>query len=353
MLGVRNISKVLGDFHLEDISFSVEKGTYFVLLGGSGSGKSVLLEILSGIIRPDSGHLTLEEKDITTAPIQKRRLAMVYQDQALLPHLTVFENIAYPLRCTKIPSSLISKKVGELAALVEVSALLKRKPLTLSGGEAQRVALARALASDPVCLLLDEPLSNVDTPLRYGLRRLLRRINASGQTIIHVTHDFEEALSLADELAVIENGRIVQQGTPEDVFSSPKSEFTAHFTGIRNFFRGKLTSGHINNDIKCFTIKSTTFSVATDAQDGEGYLIIPTESVIISEDKIENQAVNLLQGEVVDYFPTRAGIEIVVKAGDLLISGLMPKGTLWQRDELAGKKVWLYINSLPKRFIPL
>ncbi len=353
MLGVNNISKTLGDFRLYNVTFKVEKGTYFILLGGSGSGKSVLLEIISGITSPDSGYITLNGKDITNAPVQKRRTAMVYQDQALFPHLNVFENIAYSLRCKKIHQTVINKKVHELAALVEVEPLLMRKPLTLSGGEAQRVALARALASNPDCLLLDEPLSNVDTPLRYGLRRLLRRINASGQTIVHVTHDFEEALSLAQELAVIENGAIVQQGKPEAVFSQPKSEFVAHFTGIRNFFKGKLITSRDNESIKCFLVKNTTIRIANTDKEGQGYLMIPPESVVISEEVITSNSNNVFQGEIIDYFHARGGIEIVVNTGDIIIASLVQKDKQVKNTMISGKKVWLHINIHKVQFIPL
>jgi len=353
MLEVNNITKKFGDFRLCNVTFTVEKGTYFILLGGSGSGKSVLLEIISGITFPDSGHITLNGKDITNAPVQKRRTAMVYQDQALFPHLNVFENIAYPLRCKKMSLTVINKKVHEQAALVEVEPLLTRKPLTLSGGEAQRVALARALASNPDCLLLDEPLSNVDAPLRYGLRRLLRCINASGQTIVHVTHDFEEALSLAQELAVIENGAIVQQGKPDAVFLQPKSEFVAHFTGIRNFFRGKLITSSDNEGIKYFSVKNTTIRISNADKGGEGYLIIPPESVVMSEEVITGNTDNVFQGEIIDYFPARGGIEIVINTGDIIITSLLQEGKQVKSTTISGKKVWLHIDSQKVQFIPL
>lgn len=353
MLGVRNITKTFGSFQLKDVSFTVEKGTYFILLGGSGSGKSVLLEIISGITSPDSGHITLNGKDITNAPVQKRRTAMVYQDQALFPHLSVFENIAYPLRCKKMPLAVINKKVHELAALVEVEPLLKRKPLTLSGGEAQRVALARALASNPDCLLLDEPLSNVDAPLRYGLRRLLRRINASGQTIVHVTHDFEEALSLAQNLAVIENGIIIQQGKPEAVFARPKSEFVAHFAGIRNFFKGTLSDHSTDGDFKSFRIKNTTFHIVTSYKNSEGYVIIPPESVVISAGASENHSGTVYKGNVLDYFPALEGIEIIVNIGDIKLTSIVARESFERLELTIGKKVWVSFKSLSATYFPL
>ena len=317
MLEIKNISKSFTDFCLKDITFLVEKGDYFVLLGASGMGKTVLLEIISGITSADSGKIFLNGKEITSKKIQNRKMALVYQDQVLFPHMSVYDNIAYPLSCKKLKNEEIKKTVGELADLVEIRKFLERKPGTLSGGEAQRVALARALATQPECLLLDEPLSNVDTQLRYELRSLLRKINAGGQTIIHVTHDYEEAISLANKLAVIEHGNIVQTGSPEEVFIHPKSEFIAKFVGVKNFFRGKLLSQKHNNDLRTFEIKGHTVFVASEEIEGEGFLLIPSENVVISDNLIENSSRNVFQGKVVEFFSVRAGVEVVVTINEI------------------------------------
>lgn len=350
MLEIKNISKSYPNFYLKDISFSVEKGDYYILLGGSGMGKSMLLEIISGITTPDSGKIFLNEKNITFEKIQKRNIAFVYQDQVLFPHLTVFDNIAFPLRYLKKSSAEIKNKVKELTGMVEVDNLLFRKPGTLSGGEAQRVALARALATRPECLLLDEPLSNVDTQLRYELRSLLRKINRQGQTIIHVTHDYEEAISLANKLAVIEHGNIVQTGTPEEIFLYPKSEFIAKFIGIKNFYRGKLLQSKNNSDLTPFETSGLTFYVATKEIKMDGFLLIPAENVVISDNFSENSSRNTFKGKINDIFPAKLGLEVVVDIGIKIISIVSKEAT----DKLAlvkDKEIWISFKASAAKFI--
>jgi molybdopterin-binding protein len=353
MLEIKNISKSFPNFNLKNISFSVEKGDYFVLLGASGMGKSMLLEIISGITSPDSGNILLNGKDITFEKIQKRKIALVYQDQVLFPHLTVFDNIAYSLHCKKKNSNEIKNTVNELADLVEISKFLDRKPGTLSGGEAQRVALARALATKPECLLLDEPLSNIDTQLRYELRSLLRKINKNGQTIIHVTHDYEEAISLANKLAVIEHGDIVQIGSPENVFMFPKSEFIAKFIGVKNFYRGKLNSNETDSDLKLFETTGITFHVATEENKGEGFLLIPSETIVISDSRIESSSRNIFKGTVIDFFPARLGIEVVVDIGEMKITSIVSKEAAEKLALEKGKEIWISFKASSAKFITL
>lgn len=351
MLELKNISKKFPDFELKNINFSVENGDYFVLLGGSGMGKSVLLEIISGITIPDSGTIVLNNKDITHEKIQKRKIALVYQNQLLFPHLTVFENIAYSLRCQKFSKSEINNKVTELAELVEISKLLNRKPGTLSGGEAQRVALARALAKNPDYLLLDEPLSNVDSQLRYELRGLLRKINIKGQTIIHVTHDYEEAISLANKLAVVEHGSIVQIGCPEEVLMHPKSEFIAKFIGVKNFYKGKLVSADDGSKMKLFKTKNLSFIVETSEREGEGFLVVPSENVVISEHKTENSMRNTFEGKISDYFPARHGIEVIVEIGETKITSIISKESFASINLEKGKLIWAGFKASSVTFI--
>ena len=236
MLSVRQISKSLPDFEIKDVSFEVRDGEYFVLLGASGVGKSIMLETIAGHIRPDAGQILLDGKDITRENIQKRRIGIVFQNSALFPHITVYDNIAYPLRCRKLNNRQTRKQVAGLAEDFAVGHLLKRRTQTLSGGESQRVSLARAVAGEPRCLLLDEPISSLDAKSRPEIRALLRKINAQGQAMVHVTHDYTEAVSLGTHIAVMEGGRIAQAGTVEEVFQRPKSQFIALFVGIRNFF---------------------------------------------------------------------------------------------------------------------
>ncbi|MCK4349485.1 MAG: ATP-binding cassette domain-containing protein, partial [Candidatus Krumholzibacteria bacterium] len=243
MLRVEGLSKKLGNFAVRDVSFDVGRGDYFVLLGASGVGKTVLLETITGITSPDAGRIVFDGREITRERIQKRNIGLVFQDQALFPHMTVKQNIAYGLRSRGAWCGRTDKRVEEIARDLEITPLLNRRPGTLSGGEAQRVALARALVTETKCLLLDEPLSSLDVSARSGMRALLRRLNRSGITMVHVTHDYEEAIALATRIGVMERGTIVQTGPPDEIFRRPASEFVASFIGIRNFFPGVLISG--------------------------------------------------------------------------------------------------------------
>ena len=382
MLEIKNISKSFPNFSLKDISLTVEKGDYFVLLGGSGNGKSVLLEIIAGNTKVDSGKIILNGNDITLEKIQKRNIAFVYQDQALFPHLKVFDNIAFSLRHKKSTSTEVisirnkfttvpigitrskqicfcksvkneyKNKVIELAELVGVTNILYRKPATLSGGEAQRVALARALATQPECLLLDEPLSNIDTQLRYELRSLLRKINRQGQTIIHVTHDYEEAVSLASKLAVIEQGKIVQTGTPEEIFLYPKSEFIAKFIGVKNFYRGKLLTHENSSDLKSFETSGILFHVATDEKNEDGFLLIPAESIVISENFNNNSSRNFFKGKIIDIFPAKLGLEVVVDIG-VKITSIVSKEATEKLSLEKNKEIWISFKASSAKFIRL
>ena len=246
MLDLQNISKNLDEFTVKDISFKVEKGDYYVVLGHSGAGKTVLLEIIAGLITPDSGKVLFNGEDITLQKIQKRKFGLVFQDHAIFPHLSVKENIAYSLKSKKITKQKIHERVEKLAKNFEIEYLLNRRTTNLSGGELQRIALARTLALNPDILLLDEPLSSLDVQLKNDLRRLLRNLNKKGQTIIHVTHDYEEAILLSNKIAVFHDGKIIQSGTTNNVFHHPGSEFVAHFTGVKNYFKVKLDNNEQN-----------------------------------------------------------------------------------------------------------
>src|SRR5664279_3932643 len=237
MLRLTNITRRLGDFALRDLNLEVADGEYYVLLGRSGSGKTQLLELIAGLEHPDSGKIFLDDIDITRQKIQDRKVGIVFQDYAIFPHMTVYGNIAYPLRARKEDNKNIDEKVKKAAEAMNIKHILDRSTEKLSGGELQRVALARTLITSPRLLLLDEPLSSLDTSLKDDLKRLLRNLNKAGQTIIHVTHDYCDAISLAKRVGVIHNGKIIQEGSVEEVFSNPSNRFVARYAGIRNFFK--------------------------------------------------------------------------------------------------------------------
>ncbi|OCT15307.1 amino acid ABC transporter substrate-binding protein [Paenibacillus pectinilyticus] len=243
-LSLRNLSKQFGKQKaLQEINLDIYQHEFICLLGPSGCGKTTLLRILAGLEKADGGHLTIEGKDITSVPAGKRNFGMMFQSYALFPNLTVSENIAYGLR-NRLTKSQIVDRVDELLGLVELAEQCNKVPSQLSGGQQQRVALARALAFSPDCLLLDEPLSALDAKVRVKLRREICRLHKQfGMTTIMVTHDQEEALTMADRIVVMNQSRIVQIGTPNEVYERPNSPFIADFIGAVSFIE-------TNNGIK-------------------------------------------------------------------------------------------------------
>jgi len=222
MISIRNLSVDLGDFQLRDLSLEIASGEFFILMGPTGAGKTILLEAIIGLVPVAGGEIFLDGDRITHLPPEKRQIGIVYQDYALFPHLTVRENIAFGRRFQAAAGVKNSELPADLLATLELEPLLSRYPGTLSGGEQQRVALARALAVSPRVLLLDEPLSALDPRFREELRHYLRLLHRqTGTTFLMVTHDFAEALALAERLAVINRGRLEQAGTPEEIFRQP------------------------------------------------------------------------------------------------------------------------------------
>jgi len=225
----------------DDVSLSIESGEFFFLLGPSGCGKTTLLRIIAGLVEPTAGSLRFGRRDVTNLPVEKRNTAMVFQNYALWPHMTVLANTEFGPRMRGIGRRRRRRIAQESLALVRMAEHGRRRPNQLSGGQQQRVALARALAAGAECLLLDEPLSNLDARLRLQMRGELRRlVKASGATGVYVTHDQTEALSMADRIAVMNDGRIVQIDTPQRLYNRPASRFVADFLGEANFIDGRV-----------------------------------------------------------------------------------------------------------------
>lgn len=245
---LESISKYYGNVvAVDDVNLMVEKGEFFTLLGPSGCGKTTTLRIIAGFEVPDKGKIYFDNDDVTFLKPYKRYTAMVFQNYALWPHMTVFENVAYGLKIRKKELNLtdedIKKRVDWALELVKLKGFENRYPLQLSGGQQQRVALARALVVQPRVLLLDEPLSNLDAKLRVEMREELRKLQKSlGITTVYVTHDQLEAMSMSDRIAVMNRGRIIQVGTPKDLYFSPKTLFVADFLGRSSIYRGKLVN---------------------------------------------------------------------------------------------------------------
>ena len=228
---------------IRDLSLTIEDGTLFTLLGPSGCGKTTLLRTIAGFIPVRQGQLSFGERDITRLPAHLRDVGMVFQDYALFPDKTVFDNVAYGLRARKVPADAIRKTVGEYLERVGLSALADRLPAALSGGQRQRVALARALAIKPAVLLMDEPLSNLDAKLRVQVRDTISDLQKEiGVTTVLVTHDQEEALAMSDRIGLFREGALEQSGTPEEIYSRPRSAYVADFVGAANTLEAILSA---------------------------------------------------------------------------------------------------------------
>ncbi|CAB49112.1 ABC transporter ATP-binding protein [Pyrococcus abyssi] len=246
---LENIVKKFGNFiALDNINLEIKDGEFMALLGPSGSGKSTLLYTVAGIYKPTSGRIYFDERDVTELPPKDRNIGLVFQNWALYPHMTVYKNIAFPLELRKAPKDEIDEKVRKVAKMLHIEKLLDRYPWQLSGGQQQRVAIARALVKEPEVLLLDEPLSNLDALLRLEVRAELKRLQKElGITTIYVTHDQAEALAMADRIAVIREGKILQVGTPDEVYYKPMYKFVGGFLGNppMNFVEARVEDGKL------------------------------------------------------------------------------------------------------------
>ena len=301
---VKNLVKTYGDVYaLKNVDLNIADGEYFVLLGPSGGGKTTLLRSIGGFIRPDSGSVDIKGKNVDNLPPDKRPTSMVFQGFALFPHMSVSENIGYGLKLQSIEKDTIETKVSRMMDLVGLTGLSKRKPHELSGGQQQRVQLARALILENDVLLLDEPLSALDAQLRKDMCIELKRLQKTvGISFVHVTHNQEEAMSVADRIAIIADGEMIEQGTPKEIYSNPRKKFTAEFIGEKNIFNGKIlefTKEKIIVDIDGASIEvaNNNYNIIKNQNVS---LSIKSESIQITKDKDtkpENQK-NSIKGNV-------------------------------------------------------
>ncbi len=244
--------KYYGDFLAVDhIDLTIKNGEFFTLLGPSGCGKTTLLRMIAGFNSIEDGFIRFDETVINEVPAHKRDIGMVFQNYAIFPHLTVAENVAYGLKARKVPADEVKRRVAEALKLVQIEHLATRKPNELSGGQQQRVALARAFVVEPTILLMDEPLSNLDAKLRVEMRTTIKKLQRNlGITTIYVTHDQEEALAISDRIAVMRDGKIMQVGTPEEIYRHPQNAFVANFIGVSNFIPCNVTEDESGDEVE-------------------------------------------------------------------------------------------------------
>ncbi len=334
-LTLRNIKKSYGSaVAVEDFDLSVEAGEFVALLGPSGCGKTTTLRMIAGFVTPTAGEIWIHDAEVTRLPAHRRNVGLVFQNYALFPHMTVRANIEFGLRAHRVSAPMISERVRSVLALVGLSSLADRHPRELSGGQQQRVALARVLALKPDLLLFDEPLSNLDAKLRVQMRHEIRRLQREvGVTALFVTHDQEEAMTMADRIVVLERGRIAQIGSPAEIYDRPRTRFVADFIGVSNFFEGALES-HINRTV--FRCKSgLEIEIAPEVADCDaGIMAVRPEKIeFVSSDTLHSlpgiirQATQL--GSTMEYL-------VELKSGDRSIvqEQKRPRVSIRQEGEL-------------------
>ena len=339
MLELKSIAKRLGAMDMTDVSMTLRRGEYFALLGPTGVGKTVLIEIIAGLIRPDSGKVLWDGADITSISPDRRGFAVVYQDYALFPHMSVARNIAYGARSCGCDSGEISARIARLGDMMGITDLLARRPETLSGGEQQRTAIARALAAEPKLLLLDEPLSALDTTTRLRLRRELKRINVElGTTIFHVTHEPEEAMALADRIGVMLDYRLHQVADPEELFRRPTDADVAKFLGIRNV----LTVDSVSEDV-CEV--SGQHIRASAADETTRHIWIMPEELLLSDQPFTSSALNQFKCKVIDWDHSDALLAVRLACGDLRLVALITYTSFQQLKVAPNRELYVTFKS--------
>jgi len=338
MLKVEEVSKDWKEFKLRDVTFDVKEKEHFIILGPSGAGKTVLLEIIAGIIEPDKGKIYLNGEDITDYPPEKRGLAYIPQNYALFPNMTVYDNIAFGLKIRKTPKAEIKKKVREIAEVLGIKHLLHRKPKTLSGGEQQRVAIARALVIEPELILMDEPFANLDVQTRSRLIREMKRWRKElGFTALHVTHSFEEAVSLGDRVGVMLSGRLVQVGKVSEVFSRPKSEEVARFLGFENIIEGEANGRFLEVD-------GIRIELPREAQ-GRIRIGVRPEDIILSLSPIRSSARNEFRGAVEGVEDLGALVRVTVNVQGVRFRAFITRSSLVEMGIEEGKEVYVSFKA--------
>ncbi|MGD9009122.1 MAG: ABC transporter ATP-binding protein [Desulfobacteraceae bacterium] len=333
MIRIENLCVGLPDFSLDDISLHVAAGEFFVLLGPTGAGKTVLLDSVAGLLPVENGRIRLAGRDVTHLSPEKRGVGIVYQDSALFPHLTVKDNIQYGLRYQKNSTGGQTTKLDQLVDALGIGHLLHRNVTTLSGGEKQRVALARALIVEPALLLLDEPLSALDPNFREEIREILKELHRNtGVTVLMVTHDFAEARYLAQHIAVINNGCIEQTGSVDAIFLKPATPFTAHFVGMHNLYEATI-------DTNRAVIGGHRFELGDKAHADHRFLAFRPEDVKLHHTGKLNGQSNALAGKVCRMAHQGVLGEVTVRTQSMRYRAVLTAAEIFKKQLAIGDNV--------------
>ncbi len=339
MIKIENLSVSLGNFNLYNINLNIKENNFFVLMGPTGAGKTVLLEAIAGLTPVKSGAIYIDNREVTNLPPEKHGVSIMYQDHSLFPHLNVIENIRFGLRYHVTEKRDAYKRIDGLIETLGLSSILKRLPLNLSGGELQRVSLARALAVNPKIVLLDEPLSALDPNFRFELRQMLKNIHKTTDvTFLMVTHDFGEALSLAEQAAIMDGGRIVQTGSVDDIFQKPCCNFAADFVGMRNIFPVKFHG----------TMAKTgrlEIELGRRVDGASGHIAIRPEDIVLSKGKIDSSMRNSFQGIVSSIIDLGFFYEIDIIVCDTRFRSLIAKGSLFELNIKENSEIFISFKA--------
>ncbi len=335
MIKLHDLKIGFRDFQLGPLNLEVPSGGFFMLMGPTGSGKTLILETIAGVVRPDSGTIEVEGEDISDNPPGRRRVGIVYQDTALFPHLSVRENINYGVRYNKIQGKY---DFDRLVEMLDLKRHLDRFPGKLSGGEKQRTALARALIRNPEAILLDEPLSSLDQMFREEIRNELKLLQReTGTTFLMTTHDFADALSLGTHGAVIREGKIEQAGTIDEIFYSPATPFMASFTGMKNVFPAEFTEdGAV---IEGMLIRHTS------GRKEHGFLAIPPEAVVVSRKAVVTSERNRFTGTIVSIERAGSIYSISISCCNLTLISSVTGSALSELELVPGQDVYVSFKA--------
>ena len=341
-LKIENLSKSWADFTLRNVDLTVEDGDYFVILGPTGAGKTLLLETVMGFHQPDKGRIVLDGQDVTGAPPEKRGFGYVSQNSVLFPHLNVRQNMEFSLKMKGTPKTERSQTVNKLLEFAGLEAMAHRRPSTLSGGEKQKVALMRALAAEPQTIILDEPLTAIDLEAAREIKNALKQLRLDGKTVIHVTHNQVEAFSLGSKMAIINSGEIVQTGKPKDIFAKPQSRFVARFLGYENIFKAKLLEHQ--GELSLVSVDGVKVKVAGKVNAAEVTIAVRPEDIVADLAPIKNAAINVFKGKITEFVDQGPTVALTVDAA-LKLQVIMIKSFFIEKNLETGQEIWLAFKS--------